>query len=160
EAIDHVLKRHFGTFYQAERTATEPPKGKYTFVAQCGMSGVILGPPNYHDYQNQLRKLHAERFARMPFDDFKARVKIVRDEEVVKKWLEDQSYKTEYICLNLPEPLRLGSREEVEKHFRETHLSNIVKQVETHHLTGVASRNIRARELMRLVRLRWEDEKR
>ena len=58
------LKKHFGTFYQAERTATEPPKGKYTFVAQCGMSGVILGPPNYHDYQNQLRKLHAERFSR------------------------------------------------------------------------------------------------
>ena len=62
EAVAHVLKNHFATFYQAERTATEPPKGVYTFVAQCGMSGVILGPPNYHDYQNQLRKLHAERF--------------------------------------------------------------------------------------------------
>jgi hypothetical protein len=49
EAVAHVLKVHFATFYQAERTATEPPKGKYTFVAQCGMSGVILGPPNYHD---------------------------------------------------------------------------------------------------------------
>ena len=48
----HVLKKHFTTFYQAERTATEPPKGKYTFVAQCGLSGVILGPPNHHDYQN------------------------------------------------------------------------------------------------------------
>ena len=77
EVVAHVLQNHFATFYQAERTATEPPKGVYTFVAQCGMSGVILGPPNYHDYQNQLRKLHAERFARMPFDVFKSRVKIV-----------------------------------------------------------------------------------
>jgi len=25
EAIEHVLRRHFATFYQAERTATEPP---------------------------------------------------------------------------------------------------------------------------------------
>ena len=106
EAVAHVLQKHFATFYQAERTATEPPKGKYTFVAQCGMSGVILGPPNYHDYQNQLRKLHAERFARMPFEMFKARVKIVRDEAVVKKWVEDQSFKTEYVCLNMPEPLQ------------------------------------------------------
>ena len=32
------------------------------------------------DRQNQLRKLHAERFARMPFDVYKSRVKIVRDE--------------------------------------------------------------------------------
>ena len=79
EAVAHVLKNHFATFYQAERTQTEPPKGVYTFVAQCGLSGAILGPPNYHDYQNQLRKLHAEKFARMPFDMFKARVKIVKD---------------------------------------------------------------------------------
>ena len=38
EAAGHVLRKHFATFYQTERTATEPPKGKYTFVAQCGMS--------------------------------------------------------------------------------------------------------------------------
>src|SRR6516225_7381655 len=131
EAVRHVLKRHFATFYQAEKTATEPPKGKYTFVAQCGLSGVVLGPPNYHDYQNQLRKLHSERFARMPFEAYKAQVKIVRDEEVVKKWVEDQSWKTEYICLNLPEPLRLGTTEAVEQHFRETHKANIVKQIES-----------------------------
>ena len=134
-----MLHKHFSTFYQAERTATEPPKGKYTFVAQCGMSGVILGPPNYHDYQNQLRKLHAERFSRMPFEMFKSRVKIVRDEAVVKKWIEDQSFKTEYVCLNIPEPLRLDNREAVEKHFRETHKENIIKPVESHTLNGDGS---------------------
>jgi len=94
EAVAHVLDKHFATFYQAERTPTDPPKGVYTFVGQCGMSGTILGPPNYHDYQNQLRKLHAERFSRMPFEQFKSRVKIVKDEAIVKKWIEDQSFKT------------------------------------------------------------------
>src|SRR5947199_6984572 len=34
EAIQHILEKHFGTFYQAEKTATEPPKGVFTFVAQ------------------------------------------------------------------------------------------------------------------------------
>lgn len=160
EAISHVLKKHFGTFYQAERTATEPPKGKYTFVAQCGMSGIILGPPNYHDYQNQLRKLHAERFSRMPFEMYKSRVKIVRDDEVVKKWVEDQSWKTEYICLNMPEPLRLGSMESVEKHFRETHKETIIKKVETHTLNGSAARSLRDTGLVRLVRTVWDDQRR
>ena len=147
EAVGHVLKKHFATFYQAERTATEPPKGKYTFVAQCGMSGVILGPPNYHDYQNQLRKLHAERFSRMPFEVYKSRVKIVRDEEVVKKWVEDQSFKTEYICLNMPESQKLESMEAVEKHFREQHKPNIIKQVESHTITGAAARSLRSPDL-------------
>ncbi len=160
EAVGHVLRKHFATFYQAERTATELPKGKYTFVAQCGMSGAILGPPNYHDYQNQLRKLHASRFSRMPFEVYKSRVRIVRDEEVVKKWVEEQSWKTEYVCLNVPEPLKLATRDEVEKHFREVHKDTIIKPVESHTLTGVAARNLRCVGLSRLAREAWEDQKR
>jgi len=159
EAVAHMLKNHFATFYQAERTATEPPKGKYTFVAQCGMSGIILGPPNYHDYQNQLRKLHAERFSKMPFDVFKSRVKIVRDEEVVKKWIEEQSFTIEYTSLNVPEPLKLPNLEEVEKHFRAVHKDNIIKPAESHTVGGVLSRNLRCRELQRLVRSDWERQK-
>ncbi|HZF01748.1 MAG TPA: hypothetical protein VE344_07620 [Methylomirabilota bacterium] len=159
EAVEHVLKNHFATFYQAERTATEPPKGTYTFVAQCGLSGAILGPPNYHDYQNQLRKLHTEKFSRMPFDMFKARVKIVKDEVVVKKWIEEQSFKTEYACLNVPEPLKLPTMEEVEKHFRATHKDSIIKQAEKHTVSGVVSRNLKSRELYRLVRTEWENQK-
>jgi hypothetical protein len=159
EAVAHVLARHFQTFYQPEKTQIDPPKGTYTFVAQCGMSGTILGPPNYHDYQNQLRKLHTQRFSRMPFDVFKARVKIVKDEAVVKKWIEDQSQKTEYICLNVPDAPRLGNRAEVEKHFREVHLASIVKTVESHTLTGPASRQIRSTDLHRVIRVAWEDQR-
>jgi hypothetical protein len=160
EAVAHVLKKHFTTFYQAERTATEPPKGKYTFVAQCSLSGIILGPPNHHDYQTQLHKLHTERFSRMPFEEYKSRVRIVRDEEVVKKWVDDQSWKTEYVCLNLPEPLRLDGMEAVEKHFRETHKENIIKAVDSHSLTGAAARSLRSPDLVRLVRSVWEDQRR
>ena len=159
EAVAHVLKNHFATFYTAERVQTEPPKGVYTFVAQCGLSGVILGPPNHHDYQNQLRKLHAERFARMPFDQFKERVKIVKDEVVVKKWVEDQSYKTEYVCLNVAEPLKLATLEEVEKHFRATHKDSIIKAVDSHTIAGVPSRSLKCSDLQRLVRSEWEGQK-
>jgi hypothetical protein len=160
EVVQHVLGKHFAMFYQTERTATEPPKGTYTFVAQCGMSGTILGPPNYHDYQNQLRKLHAERFARMPFEAFKARVKIVKDEAIVKKWIEDHSFKTEYICLNVAEALKLPNREEVEKHFRQVHLPNLIKNVERHVVSGVAARQIRSPGLPRAVRAAWEEQQR
>jgi hypothetical protein len=159
EAVAHVLKHHFATFYQAEKTPCDPPKGVYTFVAQCGMSGVILGPPNYHDYQNQLRKLHTERFARMPFEVFKSRVKIVRDEAVVKKWIEEQSAKTEYNCLNVAEPLKLASLEEVEKHFRSVHKDAIIKPVESYTVAGVPSRTLKSSGLQRLVRQEWEHQR-
>jgi hypothetical protein len=160
EVVQHVLGKHFATFYQSERTATEPPKGIYTFVAQCGMSGIILGPPNLHDYQSQLRKLHTERFARMPFEAFKARVKIVKDEAVVKKWIEDHSFKTEYICLNVPDSQKLPSREEVEKHFRQVHLPNLIKSVDSHVFSGVAARQLRCPGLQRALREAVEEQRR
>ncbi|NOS68945.1 MAG: hypothetical protein HOP33_03360, partial [Verrucomicrobia bacterium] len=143
EVVAHVLSKHFGTFYQAERIAAEPPKGVYTFVGQCGFSGVIFGPPNYHDYQIRLRKLHADKFSRMPFEMYKSRVKIVRDEAVVKQWVEELSWKTEYNCLNVPEPLKVATREDVEKHFRATHKETIIKPVENHAISGVACRGLR-----------------
>ena len=95
----------------------------------------------------------------MPFDAFKSRVKIVRDEEVVKKWVEEQSFTTEYTCLNVPEPLKLPSREEVEKHFRAVHKDTIIKPVETHTVGGVLSRNLRCQALQQLVRDDWERQK-
>lgn len=159
EAVAHVLQKHFPTFYRAERTATEPPKGVYTFVGQCDLSGVVLGPPNHHDYQNQLRKLHTERFSRMPFDVYKSRVKIVRDEAVVKQWVEEQSWKTEYVALNVPEPLTLPNREEVEKHFRVTHKDTIIKAVESQIVSGVACRSLRG-GLSRVVMQLLADQRR
>jgi hypothetical protein len=159
EAVAHVLKNHFATFYQTDHTPCEPPKGVYTFVAQCGMSGVILGPPNYHDYQNQLRKLHAEKFSRMPFDAFKSRVKIVKDEAVVKKWIEEQSSKIEYTALNVTEPLKLATLEDVEKHFRATHKDSIIKPAESHTVAGAPSRSLRSPGLQQLIRKEWEHQR-
>ena len=160
EAVEHVLRKHFDTFYKAERTPTDPPKGTYTFVAQCGLSGVILGPPNYHDYQNKLRKLHSERFSRMPFDVYKSRVRIVKDEAVVKKWIEDQSWKTQYSCLNVPEAKTLANREEVEQHFREVHFGNIIRAVDSHTLLGAAAQQLPAQALRQLLRHVWDEQQR
>lgn len=160
EAVNHVLEHHLATFYQMEKVPTEPPKGTYTFVAQCGMSGVILGPPNYHDYQNKLHKLHQERFGNMPFDRFKSRVKIVRDEEVVKKWVEEQSCKTEYTVLNVPEPLKLDRWDDVREHFRTVHLANIIKPVEKMLIPATRTRRAGSRELQRHVLQEIEQQRR
>lgn len=160
ELAQHLFRQHFDAFYQTERVATDPPKGTYTLVAQCGMSGTVLGPPNYHDYQTKLRKLHAERFGNLPFEVYKSRVKIVRDEAVVKQWLDEQSWRSEYIGLNLPEPVRFPTRELAEKHFRETHLPNLVKTVETHVLGDAEAQRFMARGLRALVRYAVEEQRR
>lgn len=160
EAMNYILNKHFATFYQSEKIPTDPPKGVFTFVAQCGLSGTVLGPPNYHDYQNKLRKLHAERFSHLPFEVYKSRVKIVRDEAVVKQWQEDQSFRTEYICLNVPEATRLVNREEVEKHFRETHLPNVVQSVDSYTMNGTTASTLPPGPINSLVRRAFDEQRR
>ena len=160
QAVDHVLSRHFSTFYKTEKTEIDPPKGTYTFVAQCGMSEQILGPPNYHGYQEKLRSLHADRFSRLPFDVFKSRVKIVHDEEVVKQWLDDQSWKTEYIAINLPEEARLESREAVREHFRQHHLSNLIAGVDNVALKASVFSKKTPPRMQNLVRYELDDQRR
>lgn len=160
EAVQHILEKNFDMFYSSEKIPTDPPKGVYTFVAQDPISGTILGPPNYHDYQNKLRKLHSERFSRVPFDMFKSRIKIVREEEVVKKWLEEQSFRTEYTALNVPETVKFNSREEVEAHFKATHMANLVKKEDSITLGGQQAQSLNNRPFPALIRRAWDEQNR
>ncbi len=159
ETLRYAFGKFFDQFYEAKKTEVEPPKGNFTFVAQCGFSGAILGPPNYHGYQNQLAKLHAERFARMPFDEFKSRVRIVREEEVVKKWLEDQKWKSVFAVRNEAEPLELATRDEAEAHFNQVHGASVCHEVTRVVLPGAVASAVRSpRGLAHLLRHVWEHE--
>jgi hypothetical protein len=60
----------------------------------------------------------------------------------------------------MPEPLRLGAMEAVEKHFRETHKEAIIKPVESHTLNGQAARSLRSTQLVQAVRSLWDDQRR
>jgi hypothetical protein len=73
--------------------------------------------------------------------------------------VEDLSFKTEYNCLNVAEPLKLASMEAVEQHFRATHKDSIIKPVESFVVAGVPSRSLRSTGLQRLVRSEWEHQK-
>lgn len=160
EVVVHALRHHFATFYQTEKVPADPPKGTYTLVGQCPLSGVIFGPPNLHEYQEKVRKLHAERFSRMPFEVYKARIRMVRDEAVVKQWIDEQSWRMEYVCLNVPEPVKFKTREEVEQHFRTTHLPNLVRTVESFLLPASGQRPMASPRLMALQRRALEDQRR
>jgi len=128
-AVAHAVSRHLETFYRRDRVTIEPPKGSYACVAVCGMTDTLLGPPNYHDYQDRLRKLHAERFSSMPFEAYKGRVRMVRDEEMIQKWKDERSVKDEFYPLESAEgsePVKLAALADVERHFREHHAATVI----------------------------------
>lgn len=104
EAIQHLLTKKLEVYYRRELTTIDPPKGAYPFVAQCGMSGVLLGPPNFHEYQTKLLKVHSERFANVPFDVYKSRIKMLKDEASIEKWKQEQCAKDIFFARDLTKP--------------------------------------------------------
>jgi hypothetical protein len=120
-AVRHLLRKKRDEFYRAETVETEPPKGNFPVVAVCGMSGVLLGPPNHHDFERKLRELHRERFSRLDFETFRSRLKMERDPEVIEKWRAEASKTTEYFPLAGENPEKLPDLAAVERHFSEHH---------------------------------------
>ncbi|NOX99927.1 MAG: hypothetical protein GXP30_09385 [Verrucomicrobia bacterium] len=98
EAVAHFLNtpKLLEQFYEVEVVETEAPKGNFSVIAVCGLSGTILGPPNHHEYQQNIASLHRERFGNMPLERFKSRIEMRRDEETIEQWKEQKSTSKHY----------------------------------------------------------------
>lgn len=126
EAVKHLLKKQRHHYYRSQTISIDPPKGSYTSIGVCGMSGVLLGPPNYHEYQTNIQELHKERFSNIPLEVFKKRIQMKHDEELLARWKEERSHREEFVPLNVKEgeePFKLSSLRELENHFCRTHAS-------------------------------------
>jgi hypothetical protein len=95
-AVAHVLSKHLGTFFDMAEVEIEPPKGNFQVINKCGVTGELLGPPNYHRYNQIVQQHHATKVSRMAFEAFRSRIETIRDPEVVKQWLEKMKKTTRY----------------------------------------------------------------
>ncbi len=95
-AVAHVMSKHLGVFFDTAEVEVEPPKGNFQVINKCGVTGELLGPPNYHRYTQIVQQHHANKVARMAFEAFRSRIETIRDPEVVKQWLEKMKKTTRY----------------------------------------------------------------
>ena len=95
-AVAHVMGTHLDTFFSRADVEVDPPKGNYLVINRCGVTGELLGPPNYHRYNQMVQQHFAAKVSRMPFETFRARIETVRDPEVVNQWLEKMKKVTRF----------------------------------------------------------------
>lgn len=97
EAIRHFWQSELKSeLFEEETIEVAPPAGNFQVVARCGMCGEWLGPPNFHSYQTNLRRIHRERFSNLPFEVYSSRVRSERGEEAVNAWLETMKLRTRW----------------------------------------------------------------
>jgi hypothetical protein len=128
-AARHLLRSKLDEFYRAETVEVEPPKGNFSVVAVCGMSGTLLGPPNLHDFERRVRELHREKFGRMDFEQFRSRLRMERNPEVIEKWRTSASQVVEYYPREGENPAKLADLAAVEKHVLEHQAASLIDEV-------------------------------
>ncbi len=95
-ALAHVFSKHLGNFFDSAEVEIDPPKGNFQVVNRCGVTGDLLGPPNYHRYNQLVQQHYAAKVSRMPFEAFKARIESVREPEAIQAWLDKMKKTTRY----------------------------------------------------------------
>lgn len=96
-AVSHVMSKHLDRFFDTAEVEVDPPKGNFQVINKCGVTGELLGPPNYHRYNQIVQQHYAAKVAsRMSFDAFRSRIETVRDPEAVNQWLAKMKKTTRY----------------------------------------------------------------
>ena len=126
EVVAHILSTHLGEYYESKVVDCEPPKGNFNCVAKCGLSGVLLGPPNIHEFNATVREMIRTRYPDMSEEDYRSRIVMVREAEAIEEWRQSAVKKTVFTAKNAGEGAREMSRSEAEGEFRRQILPSLV----------------------------------
>ncbi len=131
-AKNAALEYKFEEMFEPAEIEAEPPKGTFTVVNRCKLTGDLIGAPNWHLYQKALREYHKEHFAKMPYDAFLETIESVKSPEAVNQWLEQTKTKKVYKLKNAPEGQEkiFETPEEAKKYIDESTNEEFVKVYE------------------------------
>lgn len=121
----------FSEFYSVDEVQVEPPKGTFTGIAVCSLGGEVIGPVNWHGYQPALATLYKAKYTGMSLHEFRAAIKVDKDEEAVQEWLRGAS--TQKVWHPFRESADQESRttfssmHEVQDDFMKHHFSEVFK---------------------------------
>lgn len=145
EAMDHLWRSDLKPqLLDEETTESDPPSGNFQVVARCGLSGEWLGPPNFHAYQSNLRRIHQERYPHLPFAVYTSKVRTERGEEAVNAWLESMKQRTRWRIKGgsdddwSDDPMavkRLLEQRCFDQAFEETHQASFAASIAPSHLS-------------------------
>ncbi len=139
EATQHAVANYAEELFDTEEVEVEPPTGNFPFVNRCGITKKLIGPPNYHRYEEFLNLHHKTQLSNTPFEKFKASIEQVREEEAVNEWLESMKKGTRYTSKAAEgiEPQTFDSLNDAIGYLRTNQKEQIVKAVNYARVSGV-----------------------
>ena len=158
--IGHILTHHLDDYFDVEEMQVEPPAGNFVCVGRCRISGKLLGPPNYHAFNERFQELHRTRFAHMPIEDYRKQIETVHEPELIEQWKESCRSKKVYRAKKNNEESNEMNWPEAEHYFTQHIAPAIIKPLSRVIVPADVMQNMRGGPLRNLARDAWRKEDR
>lgn len=159
-ASTHVFAKHFDKFCKKDVKDVEPPKGNFVCVAKCGLSSILLGPPNYHGYNDKVAEVHRSRFSEMPMEAYRKRIETIHDPAVIETWKAEMCKQTVFHFGTNENAVTLTRFTDAETYFREHCLPGAIKELRGVVLPGVTAHAMEQGPLRSVIEEAWQKESR
>ena len=139
KAFEHCFENFTDQYFKIESTTIDPPKGNFVMVNRCSITRELLGPPNYHRYQEFIEQHHASRLANMSFESFVSKIEAIKDPEVIEEWLQKMTTQTSYSLKdadNSNEPPTFDNLKSAGKYLYENKIGSMVRAVSSVRVSG------------------------
>ncbi len=155
----HAVAHHLQDHFDIQAVQVEPPAGNFSCVGRCRMSGQLLGPPNYHGYQDRLMALYRSRFSHLTIDEYRNQVEMVRDPALIEQWKE--SCRTQNVYRPKGQAEGEGfKREEAVSQFLQQHWLGLQKSGTRFMVPAQAVKLMEGGPLRRQIEEAWQRENR
>ena len=128
DVVEHAIATHLSDYYDAKEIEVEPPKGNFSCVAKCGLSGVLLGPPNIHEFNETVREMIRTRYPDMSEEQYRSYIEMVRDADAIEEWRKSAVKKTVFVPKGQLEAEGVATitRDQAEAEFRRNVLPSLL----------------------------------
>lgn len=100
-ALSYAIAKQWNNYFKEDIVQLEKPAGNFQFVNKCGITDKLIGPPNYHRYNELLREHYDNNInGRCTFEHFLSEIKNDRSQESVSNWLEEMTHGKKYVLIS------------------------------------------------------------
>lgn len=162
DILEHVVSAHLGEYYDSKEVECEPPKGNFNCVAKCGLSGVLLGPPNIHEFGAVVKEMIRTKYPEMSEEQYRSHIEMVRDADTIEEWRKGATKRTMFFAKGTAdqEGAQGLTREQAEGEFKRTILPSLIDQPKHLMITAEVAMKSPVKPLQWAVRDAVEAERR
>ncbi|OGV69512.1 MAG: hypothetical protein A2283_09575 [Lentisphaerae bacterium RIFOXYA12_FULL_48_11] len=156
----HMMQKHLDDFLIKEEKDVPAPEGKFTCVLQCGLSGLLIGPPNHHSTAERIREIRTTQYPNMTEADYKDHLKTLHGPEKIEQWKDQNKKSVVYKLKNAAEGDKPMEWSAAELYFKSNIAPAQLLKARRVSLSGKVAREIQDRGLSIAIRDAWQKESR